>query len=122
MGILPPSAPPWEHRILPDYRDIDGQSVNEYCHQRRGSFCMIVAFEDLAAYRGKVAMVDGAFDPLHAGHIAYFAEAAGLGVPVLCNVAPDKYVEGKHFPFLPQKERAGVIDALKPISYVHPNS
>jgi cytidyltransferase-like protein len=83
---------------------------------------MIVAFEDLATYRGKVAMVDGAFDPLHAGHIAYFAEAAGLGAPVLCNLAPDRYVEGKHFPFLPQKERAGVIDALKPISYVHPNS
>ena len=82
---------------------------------------MIVAFEDLAAHRGKVAMVDGAFDPLHAGHIAYFEEAAKLGVPVLCNLAPDRYVEGKHFPFLPQKERASVIDALKPIAYVHPN-
>ena len=82
---------------------------------------MIIAFDDLAAHRGSVAMVDGAFDPLHAGHIAYFAEAAELGRPVLCNVAPDKYVEGKHFPFLPQSERARLIDALKPIAYVHAN-
>jgi len=83
---------------------------------------MIVAFEDLAAYRGRVAMVDGAFDPLHAGHVAYFEEAAKLGAPVLCNLAPDRYVENKHFPFLPQEERARLIDSLKPISYVHPNS
>ena len=66
---------------------------------------MIVAFEDLAAYRGKVAMVDGAFDPLHAGHVAYFEEATELGVPVLCNLASDRYVEGKHLPFL-HAERA----------------
>jgi len=82
---------------------------------------MDVAFEDLPAYRGRVAMVDGAFDPLHVGHLTYFEAAAGLGVPVLCNIAPDKYVEGKHFPFLPQKERAQLIDSLKPISFVHIN-
>ena len=59
---------------------------------------MIVAFEDLAAYRGKVAMVDGAFDPLHAGHIEYFERAAGLGLPLLCNLASDRYLEGKTSP------------------------
>jgi len=82
---------------------------------------MDVGFEDLPAYRGRVAMVDGAFDPLHVGHLTYFEAAAGLGVPVLCNIAPDKYVEGKHFPFPPQKERAQLIDSLKPISFVHIN-
>lgn len=83
---------------------------------------MIVGFADLATYRGNVAMVDGAFDPLHVGHVAYFGKAAECGVPLLCNIAPDRYVEGKHFPFLPQKERACLIEALRPVSYVHPSA
>ena len=36
---------------------------------------MILSFEQLVDYRGEVAMVDGAFDPLHHGHIAYFKAA-----------------------------------------------
>jgi cytidyltransferase-like protein len=82
---------------------------------------MIVAFEDLKAHRGKVAMVDGAFDPLHAGHVEYFGHAASLGLPVLCNVASDRYLEGKHYPVLRQAERAKVIEALRPVEYVHAN-
>ena len=83
---------------------------------------MIVSYGDLAAQRGAVAMVDGVFDPLHAGHIEYFQAAADLGAPLLCNLAPDRYLEAKHFPILPQTERAKVIDALRPISFVHPNA
>ena len=41
---------------------------------------MIIEFEELEAHRGKVAMVDGAFDPLHAGHVEYFEEGAVLGL------------------------------------------
>ena len=82
---------------------------------------MILSFDDLKAHRGSVGMVDGAFDPLHPGHVAYFEGAAKLGVPVLCNLASDCYVNGKHAPFLPQIERAKLIDSLKPITYVHPN-
>jgi len=33
---------------------------------------MIVPTEQLGAHRGRVAMVDGGFDPLHGGHVAYF--------------------------------------------------
>ena len=46
-----------------------------------------LAFSELKQYRGVVAMVDGGFDPLHHGHIAYFEAAAGLGAAgarVLC--------------------------------------
>lgn len=64
-------------------------------------------------------MVDGGFDPLHAGHVRYFEEAAKLGVPVLCNLTGDAYVSRKHRVLLPQDERARVIDALKPIAFVH---
>ncbi len=82
---------------------------------------MIVEFAALAGYRGAVAMVDGAFDPLHQGHIEYFRGAAGLGVPLLCNVASDRYVRSKHRPLLAEDQRAVVIEAIRYISYVHIN-
>jgi len=80
---------------------------------------VILDFEALKDYRGQVAMVDGAFDPLHHGHIAYFKAARALGVPVLCNVASDRYVRSKHRPFLTETQRATVIDAIRYIDYVH---
>ena len=80
---------------------------------------MIVTWEELPSYRGHVAMVDGGFDPLHDGHVAYFAAAAGLGAPVLCNLASDAYVEEKHPVLLTQPQRAAVIDAMRHIALVH---
>ena len=68
---------------------------------------MILTFEQLKEYRKTVAMVDGAFDPLHRGHIEYFRAAAEqLGVPLLCNVASDRYVWTKHPPLLPEDQPA----------------
>ena len=82
----------------------------------------IVAFEQLKEYRGRVAMVDGAFDPMHRGHIEYFRAAAEqLGVPLLCNVASDRYVSTKHPPLLPEDQRAAVVDAIRYITYTHIN-
>ena len=80
---------------------------------------MILTFEQLADYRQQVAMVDGAFDPLHHGHIAYFKAARELGLPVLCNLASDRYVRTKHQPLLGETQRATVIDAIRYIDYVH---
>jgi cytidyltransferase-like protein len=80
---------------------------------------MIVSTEDLPRYRRRVSMVDGAFDPIHPGHIAYFEAAAGLGAPVLCNVSSDEYVARKHEPFLSQEERAAVLDSIRWIDYIH---
>ena len=83
---------------------------------------MILSFEDLKKYRKQVAMVDGAFDPLHRGHIEYFRAAAErLDVPLLCNVASDRYVRSKHPPLLPEDHRAAVVDAIRFISYTHVN-
>jgi cytidyltransferase-like protein len=82
---------------------------------------VIVTFEQLSAYRGVVAMVDGAFDPLHRGHIEYFRAAAELGAPVLCNVASDRYVRSKHPPLLDERQRAAVVDAIRYITYTHVN-
>jgi cytidyltransferase-like protein len=80
---------------------------------------MIVATEELASLRGVVAMVDGGFDPLHAGHVAYLREAAALSAPVLCNLAPDTWVAAKHPPLLAQRERAEVVDAIRYVDYTH---
>ena len=83
---------------------------------------MIVATEDLGRYGGAVTMVDGGFDPLHAGHIAYFESAAALGLPVLCNICPDEWIARKHPPLLGQGERATVLDAIRYVDYTHPSS
>jgi glycerol-3-phosphate cytidylyltransferase-like family protein/SAM-dependent methyltransferase len=83
---------------------------------------MIAATSELHRHRGRVAMVDGGFDPLHAGHVDYFAAAAELGVPVLCNLSSDEWVSRKHPVLLPQAERARVIDAMRDIAYTHVSS
>jgi cytidyltransferase-like protein len=80
---------------------------------------MIVPTEQLAEHRGRVAMVDGGFDPLHPGHIRYFAAAAQLGVPLLVNVSSDAYVSRKHPPLLAQAERGTLIDAFRVVDLVH---
>jgi cytidyltransferase-like protein len=80
---------------------------------------VILSFEELPQYRQAVAMVDGAFDPLHVGHIEYFRAARELGLPLLCNVASDRYVRTKHRPLLPETQRAAIIDAIRYVDYVH---
>lgn len=83
---------------------------------------MILEFDQLKEYRGKVAMVDGAFDPLHHGHIEYFRLAATqLDVPLFCNVASDRYVRTKRPPLLNEDSRAIVVDAIRYIAYTHIN-
>ena len=83
---------------------------------------MIVPTADLPQYRGRVTLVDGGFDPLHHGHIAYFDAAAALGLPLLCNVSGDDWVSRKHPPLLTQAERGAVIDAIRFVEYTHLSS
>jgi cytidyltransferase-like protein len=80
---------------------------------------MIVAWSELPSLAGKVAMVDGSFDPLHDGHIAYFEATASFGLPVLCNITNDEWTSQKHRILLPQPQRARVIDSIRYVSYVH---
>jgi cytidyltransferase-like protein len=84
---------------------------------------MILTLDHLPTYARTVAMVDGAFDPMHAGHIEYFREAiAKTGMPLLCNVASDDYVRSKKRPpLLSESTRALVVDAIRYISYTHIN-
>ena len=64
-------------------------------------------------------MVDGSFDPIHDGHVGYFKAASEMGVPLLCNVAPDSWTATKHPVFLSQQQRGLVLDAIRYIEYVH---
>lgn len=80
---------------------------------------MILNTDQLRNYVGKLAMVDGSFDPIHEGHVAYFAGAAELGLPVLCNVTPDRWTESKHMVLLSQLQRGTVLDSIRYLSFVH---
>ncbi|NBN96571.1 MAG: hypothetical protein EBV41_02955 [Actinobacteria bacterium] len=80
---------------------------------------MIVSWDQLPALAGRVVMVDGSFDPLHEGHIAYFAAAREFGDSVLCNIADDSWTKRKHQLLLPQSSRAVIIDSIRTIDYVH---
>ena len=80
---------------------------------------MIISTSELSSLAGQVTMVDGSFDPLHEGHVAYFKAASKLGIPVLCNIAADAWTSSKHPVLLSQSQRAEVIDAIRYIDYVH---
>ena len=80
---------------------------------------MLLTTDQLPKYRQQVAMVDGSFDPIHDGHIGYFKVASELGVPLLCNVAPDSWTVTKHPVFLEQQQRGIVLDAIRYITFVH---
>ncbi len=80
---------------------------------------MIITADKLASLDASVAMVDGCFDPLHAGHLRYFEAAAACGLAVLCNIQNDDYIRNtkNRPPLLPAEQRIRLIDALAPIAY-----
>ncbi|MEW6535510.1 MAG: methyltransferase domain-containing protein [Candidatus Auribacterota bacterium] len=82
---------------------------------------MILRYDQLPEYKKKVVMVDGCFDPLHIGHIRYFQVAAEQGIPVLCNVQSDAYIQRtkERANLLPEDQRLALIQAMKGITYVH---
>ena len=82
---------------------------------------MIINTNRLIKLRRKTILLDGCFDPLHYGHIAYFKFAAGFGLPVLCNVETDRFLQEvkKRPSLLPETQRIQVIDAIKYITYTH---
>ena len=51
-------------------------------------------------------MVDGAFDPLHHGHVEYFARAEKSAGRCCATSRPDSYTAVKHPPLLPAQQRA----------------
>lgn len=69
--------------------------------------------------RKKVVAVSGGFDPIHAGHVRLFERAKTLGDELVVILNNDNWARAKkrHI-FMPERERAEVIAALRPVDRV----
>jgi cytidyltransferase-like protein len=83
---------------------------------------VILSVDDLAFYRSKaVIYLDGAFDPLHAGHIRYLQSAveAFPSSLFIVGIASDDDIRAKgREPLLDQRTRADVVASLKCVDLV----
>ena len=69
----------------------------------------------------KTATTNGCFDLLHVGHVRYLRHARSLGDLLIVGVNGDASVrrlKGAGRPFLPEADRAELLDALKPVTHV----
>jgi len=69
----------------------------------------------------RVVLANGCFDVLHVGHVRYLAGARALGDVLVVGVNSDAQVErlkGSGRPILSAPERAELVDALEPVTYV----
>lgn len=77
--------------------------------------------EELRACGRKVATVNGAFDLLHAGHLAILEEAKAQGDVLFVGINSDASIrqyKGPQHPVVPQAERMAMIAALASVDYV----
>jgi D-beta-D-heptose 7-phosphate kinase/D-beta-D-heptose 1-phosphate adenosyltransferase len=66
-----------------------------------------------------IVAVSGGFDPLHIGHVEMFAEAKALGDKLIVIVNNDNWLKlKKGYAFMPEKERAGIIEAIRHVDEV----
>jgi rfaE bifunctional protein nucleotidyltransferase chain/domain len=69
----------------------------------------------------RIIFANGCFDVLHVGHVRYLAGARELGDVLVVGVNSDEQVarlKGPNRPVLPADERAEIVAALEPVSYV----
>lgn len=64
--------------------------------------------------------VSGGFDPLHVGHVRMFQAARKLGDKLVVILNNDNWLEDKKgFAFMPEKERAEIIEAFSFVDRVY---
>jgi rfaE bifunctional protein nucleotidyltransferase chain/domain len=71
----------------------------------------------------KIVLTNGCFDLLHVGHVRYLTAAKQVATNVRLIVAINsdesaRYIKGPGRPKVPQKERAEVVAALRPVDAV----
>jgi rfaE bifunctional protein nucleotidyltransferase chain/domain len=69
----------------------------------------------------RIVLANGCFDLLHVGHIRYLEGAKALGDLLVVGVNSDEQVraqKGDGRPFLPERERAEIIAAIRAVDYV----
>jgi D-glycero-beta-D-manno-heptose 1-phosphate adenylyltransferase len=77
--------------------------------------------ENFRRKKKKIVFTNGVFDILHFGHIDYLTKAKKLGDILIIGLNTDlsvKKFKGKDRPIQNQKDRARILDALKPVDYV----
>lgn len=68
-----------------------------------------------------IVFTNGVFDILHYGHVDYLTKAKRLGDILIVGLNTDSSVrmfKGKNRPIQNEKDRARILDALKPVDYV----
>ena len=69
----------------------------------------------------RIVFANGCFDVLHVGHVRYLAGARELGDILIVGINSDQQVaiqKGAGRPVLPATERAEIVAALEPVTYV----
>ena len=67
----------------------------------------------------KIVLVSGGFDPIHSGHIQYFAAAKKLGDILVVGVNSDAWLTRKKGrPFMPAIERTALVEGLRVVDKV----
>lgn len=67
-----------------------------------------------------IVLVNGGFDPLHSGHIAYFKHAKKLGHKLIVGLNSDAWLERKKGKsFMPLSERRSIIENLSVVDEVY---
>ena len=69
----------------------------------------------------RVVFTNGVFDLLHVGHVRYLSQARALGDTLVVAINSDRSVrvlKGKNRPVTNENERAEILAALRPVSYV----
>ena len=80
-----------------------------------------IIVKDLKTTGKKIVFTNGCFDIIHAGHVEYLQEAAGLGDVLIIGLNSDKSVKrlkGKSRPINSQVDRAKVLSGLETVSYI----
>lgn len=82
----------------------------------------VIARIAIARKKGaRIVLANGCFDLLHVGHVRYLEAARSLGDLLLVGINGDEQVralKGEGRPFLPERERAEIIAALRPVDLV----
>ena len=69
----------------------------------------------------RIVLANGCFDILHVGHIRYLEGAKALGDVLVVGINADEQVraqKGEGRPFLPERERAELIAAIRAVDFV----
>ncbi|MGH9968224.1 MAG: D-glycero-beta-D-manno-heptose 1-phosphate adenylyltransferase [Pyrinomonadaceae bacterium] len=88
----------------------------------------ILSHEELLRERDRLradgtclVFTNGVFDLLHVGHVRYLAQARALGEALVVAINSDRSVhelKGNDRPVIPEQERAEILAALRPVTYV----